>query len=152
MRQGPRQVLALRPLAGFGLCPNTMRAHAATESRALAVRAGRAWSLALVMAWASSCGGCQTPSRSCASLADCVEGKLCVEAQCRSVCNSQRDCTGHETCLDGVCLPAADAGRSDAATGADGATRLAHSLSRLSESVSAIPGVRAWKPASPLRS
>lgn len=64
--------------------------------------------------------GCPDPSAECRSNQDCRDQEVCVEEACRRVCNSSGDCTSHERCLNGVCLPG-EPGTADGGTADTGA-------------------------------
>ncbi|MFH1810748.1 MAG: hypothetical protein ABIJ09_18545 [Pseudomonadota bacterium] len=62
---------------------------------------------------------CPDPAAPCTRTSDCQDDAICVEAQCRRVCNASEDCDADQRCVQGACMPVAVA--ADASTPRDAA-------------------------------
>src|SRR5689334_15147612 len=39
----------------------------------------------------------------CTVTSECGTGQVCIEGQCRTLCNNDSECGSNEVCFDGVC-------------------------------------------------
>jgi hypothetical protein len=75
-----------------------------------------------VVVGSSSCtNGKPGSSPECTNSDECAPGSICVSGHCRTLCDSDGDCTAGLECNDdGVCVPSANAGKGPIVTRVDG--------------------------------